>query len=81
MKKQTRMRLGLMLLVLTLVLGITSFADRNAEAYYCTSYGNCENCANIEQACMDGYVYPDCGGDYNCCSSRTSGCWRCCVWY
>lgn len=80
MKKQTRMRLGLMLLVLALVVGITGFADRNAEAY-CTSYGNCEGCLAREEACLAGTLHPDCGGDSTCCHNRVSRCYQCCIWY
>jgi hypothetical protein len=80
MRKQTQIRFGMMLLVLALVVGFTGFADRNAEAY-CTSYGNCETCQAREDACLNGTIYPDCGGNYTCCHSRTSGCWTCCVWY
>lgn len=80
MKKQTRIRLGLMLLVLTLV-GLTGSSGLNAQVNNCRSYGDCQICSNVEQACLEGTMHPDCGGDYNCCSSRTEGCWRCCVWY
>jgi hypothetical protein len=79
MKKQTRMRLGLML-VLALVVGFTGFADHKAEAA-CSSYGNCEICLNREEACQNGLTNPDCGGDYDCCHAKVASCYRCCIWY
>ena len=80
MKKQTRMRLGLMLLVLALVVGITGYADQEAEAW-CRSYGNCETCAVLEEACLAGTVYTYCAGDPTCCANRAALCYDCCIWY
>lgn len=73
-----RARLVLLMLVLAVATGVTG---QKAQAY-CTSYGNCElTCAPREQACLDGWTHPECGGDGTCCSNTVARCYECCIWY
>ncbi len=75
-----RVRFGLMLVVLALVIGLTGLADRKAEAG-CTWYGNCDLCWSIEDACRTRDAYSECGGDSACCSEKASECYSCCDWF
>ena len=79
MRNPTRMRLSLMLLVLALVIVLTGYANRKAEAY-CLSIGSCETCQSLYESCMAGTIKPECGGQDACCSSKFVHCWECCIW-
>lgn len=88
MTKQNRVRIGKLLVVLALVLGIAGFTEYKAEAYcqgssfpYCTACMNCEGCAASEQSCIAGTANGPCYGDASCCQQLFSGCYQCCVWY
>lgn len=79
MKRQTGTRLVLALLVLTLALTLSAVAER-AEASHCTK--SCElNCLPRLEACLEGLLYPECGGSSTCCSNATQACFNCCTWY
>jgi hypothetical protein len=81
MRRQTRMRLSLMLLALALVVGLADYAESYNPVAYCKSYGDCQICENLYESCMAGTLKPECAGQDACCSTKFTGCWDCCVWY
>jgi hypothetical protein len=73
-------RTRLILLALGLAVAF-SFSGQKAQAY-CQSYGNCElNCLPREEACLNGTLHPECGGDPTCCYNTVARCYECCIWY
>jgi hypothetical protein len=89
MEKRNRMRLGMALLILAITLAIVGLPDRSAYAGCgispaCSGWNvcpRCENCEAREQACLDGFIRPECGGDPSCCAAAVSACYNCCIWY
>ena len=73
MKRQTRVRLCLALFVLAATLGLVGTAEQNAYAAPC-----CTDCDGRFNACLAGYLYTYCGGDYSCCDQATDSCYRYC---
>lgn len=73
MKKQTRMRLCFASLVLAASLGFTGLTEQGAVAAPC-----CSSCDARFNACLQGILYPECGGDYSCCDAKTDSCYRFC---
>lgn len=74
MTRQNRIRLFSLLVLLGLLAGIlVTPATQNAYAMPCCSY-----CDYREQACINGILYPECGGEPGCCLDKVMGCWRWC---
>jgi len=72
MRNRTKMRLGMVLLIVALTFGITGLADRDAEAICC------EQCSAIHEGCLSGRFYPTCAGDPTCCAIKSESCfWSC----
>ena len=75
MRKQTKIRFCMALVVLALTLGIVGGAEQNAIAAPC-----CSACDYQQDNCEAGIIYPWCGGDPNCCAQEVANrCWRWCI--
>ena len=74
MSKQTRVRLFLVLVLLGALTGVLATpASQNAYAAPC-----CSTCDYRFSACIQGLLYPECGGDIWCCDQKTDSCYRFC---
>lgn len=74
MTRQTRIRLFSLLVLLGVLAGILATpATENAYAAPC-----CSSCDYRELACIQGTLYPECGGNPDCCFSKVATCWRWC---
>jgi hypothetical protein len=73
-KRQTKVRLCLAILVLVSVLGL-GLTGSEATAAAC-----CEQCDNLYQGCLAGTLYKGCGGDPMCCLNRVEWCYPGCYY-
>ena len=74
MTRQTRIRLFSLLVLLGVLAGVLATPDtENAYAAPC-----CSSCDYRELACIQGTLYPECGGNPDCCFNKVASCWRWC---
>ncbi len=73
MARQTRIRLFSLLVLLAVLAGIAAAPVPPAYAAPC-----CSSCDSRELACLNGTLYPECGGDPACCFNKVATCWRWC---
>lgn len=73
MARQTRIRLFSLLILLTVLAAIAAAPVPTANAAPC-----CSSCDSRELACINGTLYPECGGDPDCCFNKVATCWRWC---
>jgi len=69
MKKQVR--LGFLALALAATFGLSSMTDREAAAIPCRSV-----CDASFDSCLEGFLYPECQGEFWCCINATSFCYN-----
>ena len=75
MTRQTRIRLFSLLVLLGVLVGVLATpVTENAYAAPC-----CSSCDNRELACIQGTLYPECGGNHDCCFSKVANCWNWCL--
>lgn len=74
MTKQTRVRVfSVIVLLVALAAVLAPPATQNVYAAPC-----CSSCDYREQACINGTIYPECGGEPECCLNKVLSCWRWC---
>lgn len=73
MTRQTRIRILSLVVLLAALVGILAAPVPNAYAAPC-----CSSCDSRELACLQGTLYPECGGDGACCWNKVASCWRWC---